>query len=107
MDEAAADSTSLKKVTTVGRLEHGEPFVTEVAGEQIVIFKTDNGYFALNNTCPHQGGPLGQGRVDENCVFCPWHGWEFDIESGEHIHGDDSVQTYEVVVEGEEVFLSI
>lgn len=58
--------------------------VVEVAGEEIAIFRLEDGYFALDNVCTHQGGPLGEGKVEEGCVYCPWHGHQFDIKTGEH-----------------------
>jgi nitrite reductase (NADH) small subunit len=56
-----------------------------VAGERIVaVFHTDEGYFALDGVCPHQGGPLGQGKITGCIVTCPWHGWQFDVRTGQH-----------------------
>ena len=65
----------------------------------------DGEYAALDNNCPHQGGPLGQGRVEDDCVYCPWHGWQFDVETGEHVQGEDTVGTYDVVVEDDGIFV--
>lgn len=103
MVDTGADDPSLHPVATVDEIEQGNSAVVEVDGEQIALFNLDGEYFALSNVCPHQGGPLGQGRVEDECVYCPWHGWQFDVETGQHVQGDDAVGTYEVVVDGDEI----
>ncbi|WP_336023350.1 Rieske (2Fe-2S) protein [Halobellus salinisoli] len=102
-----ADDTALHQVATVAELEPGTSTVVEVEGEQIALFHVDDEYFALSNVCPHQGGPLGQGRIEDDCVYCPWHGWQFDVETGEHVQGDDAVGTYDVVVEGDQIHVRV
>ena len=55
-----------------------------VAGDKIVaLFNVDGQFFALDGVCPHQGGPLGKGDLQGCIVTCPWHGWQFDVRSGE------------------------
>lgn len=55
-----------------------------VAGDRIVaLFNVDGEFFALDGVCPHQGGPLGKGDLQGCIVTCPWHGWQFDVTSGE------------------------
>ncbi|QCC49214.1 Rieske (2Fe-2S) protein [Halobellus limi] len=103
MTDTSAEESSLHRVASVGEIEAGESSVVDVDGEQVALFRIDDEYFALSNVCPHQGGPLGQGRVEDECVYCPWHGWQFDVESGEHVQGDDTVPTYDVVVEDGEI----
>ena len=75
------------------------PAVVEVDGATVAVFYADGDYFAVENTCPHQGGPLGEGKVEDGCVYCPWHGWQFDLASGEHVHGKATARTYDVRVE--------
>ena len=55
-------------------------------GQEIAIFNIDGEFYALENLCPHQGGPLGEGDIEDSCVTCPWHGWQFDIATGECIN---------------------
>ena len=56
-----------------------------VAGGRIVaLFNVDGSFFALDGICPHQGGPLGKGLLSGCIVTCPWHGWQFDVRSGQH-----------------------
>jgi nitrite reductase (NADH) small subunit len=48
----------------------------------ICIANVDGNYSAMDNVCPHRGGPLGQGMVEGGKVVCPWHGWEWDVKTG-------------------------
>ncbi len=50
---------------------------------QVAVFKTSHGIFALEDRCPHRGGPLSQGEIDGQFVFCPMHGWKIDLASGQ------------------------
>lgn len=107
MSDTAANEPSLHRVADVADVEAGSSTVVDVDGEQIALFNVDGEYHALSNVCPHQGGPLGQGRVEDECVYCPWHGWQFDVETGEHVQGDSTVETYDVVVEGDELYCRV
>ncbi len=56
-----------------------------VAGERIVaVYNVDGELFALDGVCPHQGGPLGRGALAGCVVTCPWHGWQFNVRTGQH-----------------------
>ncbi|MGD9849737.1 MAG: Rieske (2Fe-2S) protein [Nitrospirales bacterium] len=48
----------------------------------IALFNLNGEVHALDNTCPHAGGPLGEGTVEGDVVICPWHGWKFHIPTG-------------------------
>jgi nitrite reductase (NADH) small subunit len=55
-----------------------------VAGRVVALFNVDGQLYALDGVCPHQGGPLGKGTLQGPVVTCPWHGWQFDVRSGQH-----------------------
>jgi nitrite reductase (NADH) small subunit len=56
-----------------------------VADDRIVaLVHADGGWYALDGVCPHQGGPLGKGRIEGTVLTCPWHGWQFDVCSGQN-----------------------
>jgi nitrite reductase (NADH) small subunit len=56
-----------------------------VVGDQLLaIFNVDGQLFALDGVCPHQGGPLADGELTGCIVTCPWHGWQFDVRTGQH-----------------------
>jgi len=56
--------------------------IVSVRGERIAIFKYDGKVSALSNVCRHQNGPLGEGKIIDGCVTCPWHGYQYAPESG-------------------------
>jgi nitrite reductase/ring-hydroxylating ferredoxin subunit len=56
-----------------------------VAGDRIVaLFNVEGTFYALDGICPHQGGPLGKGSLSGCIVTCPWHGFQFDVTTGQH-----------------------
>lgn len=78
-----------------------------VAGDKIVaLFNVDGQFHALDGVCPHQGGPLGKGRLVGCIVTCPWHGWQFDVRTGLHQLNRVFVQPpFAVKVEGDSVLV--
>ena len=61
-------------------LEGGK--LVEVGGQKIAVFNMGGKYYAIENTCPHRGGPLAEGMVAGDEVICPWHGSRFNIKTG-------------------------
>lgn len=55
---------------------------------EVAVFNVGGAYYALENTCPHQGGPIADGWLEGAEVTCPWHGWCFDVRSGKMTLGD-------------------
>jgi nitrite reductase/ring-hydroxylating ferredoxin subunit len=104
-------------VARVEELPPGERRVVEVAGRSIGVFNVRGEYFALRNRCPHQGGPLCLGKTwglvtgdlpgqfefsrKGEILACPWHGWEFDMRTGQSWCDPQKlrVRAYEVTVE--------
>jgi nitrite reductase/ring-hydroxylating ferredoxin subunit len=77
-------------------------------GKQISIFKTQNGIHACDNRCPHEGYPLAEGSLGENCILtCNWHNWKFNLETGENLYGGDKLRTYPVRVIKNEIWLDL
>jgi nitrite reductase (NADH) small subunit len=75
----------------------------------IAVFRTvDDRVFALEDKCPHRGGPLSQGIVHDGCVTCPLHNWVISLESGEAQGADEGGTTaFPVRKEGETIFLQL
>ncbi len=55
----------------------------EIDGFRLAIFLYEGRVFVLDNTCPHAGGSLWEGDLDNQCVSCPWHAWTFSLETGQ------------------------
>lgn len=78
-------------------------------GPRMVCIARVNGELAaLDNVCIHRGGALGQGTVQDGKVICPWHGWGFDVKTGNIEHsGAPGVKVYAIHVDGESVFVEL
>lgn len=89
-------------------LADGKPHIVKLPkGKEIVLIREGSQVFALDNACPHEGGPLGEGKLEGCILSCPWHGWQFDIKTGASITcpGDDA-EKIAVKVVGDQVFLA-
>jgi nitrite reductase (NADH) small subunit len=96
------------KVATTGEIPSGSGMTVEVADKPIAVFNCAGTFYAIDDTCPHQGGPLGEGELDGTIVTCPWHEWRYDVRTG--VNTDDAackVQAYPVKVEGEDILVAV
>lgn len=72
------------------------------------VFNIGGVFHVLDGICPHAGGPLGKGSLCGNIVTCPWHGWQFDVSTGQHCLNQRLHQTrYEARIEGGKVVAEI
>lgn len=80
-----------------------------VADDRIVALYNIEGVFhALDGVCPHQGGPLGKGKLTGCVVTCPWHGWQFDVTTGQHqLNARLQQPRFAVRVEGDTVMVDL
>ncbi len=77
-------------------------------GKEVAIFCVGGRYFATDNLCPHEGGPLAEGNLEGDSVTCPWHGWQFDVVSGEGSNSYGlSLSTYRILTTDEGMFLEL
>ena len=96
------------KVATKSDIPPGTSKVVEVGGKTIAVFNCDGAFYAIENTCRHRGGPLGEGSLAGNTVTCPWHGWEYDVASGAcQTDPSITVQAFSVTVEGDDVLVAV
>jgi 3-phenylpropionate/trans-cinnamate dioxygenase ferredoxin component len=88
----------------VDELVAGEPRLLEVAGTRVVVARVGDAVYACADTCAHRGGPLSEGRLSGTRLACPWHGWQYDVRTGQCVfprHGG-GVAPYRVeIVDGE------
>lgn len=103
------DSNGRHPVGPAEDIPPGSATVIEVDGDPIAVIRANDGsFYALSNVCPHSGGPLGEGKVEDDSIYCPWHGYQFDLETGEHAQGlPMTAETYEVVIEDGDVYVSL
>jgi nitrite reductase/ring-hydroxylating ferredoxin subunit len=105
----------------------GQRVMIDVNGREVFVFEREGRYFAYENVCPHMGGPVGEGilmgkvevvlgpnketirerfSTTEIHLVCPWHGWEYDVETGECVAlRRYRLRRYEAVQRGDEVYV--
>ncbi len=98
----------LVKVASRSDIPPGQGKVVEAGGRTLAVFNCDGSFYAIDHTCQHRGGPLGEGSLSGKNVTCPWHGWEYDVTSGA-CSTDPSikVQKFDVKVEGDDILISV
>jgi nitrite reductase/ring-hydroxylating ferredoxin subunit len=96
------------KVARISELGVGACKSVEVNGKVIALFNLGGEVYALDNTCLHEGGPLGEGTLEGEVVTCPWHFWEFNVRTGEKV-GEPSLKvvTYPVQIEGDDIKVAV
>jgi nitrite reductase/ring-hydroxylating ferredoxin subunit/DMSO/TMAO reductase YedYZ heme-binding membrane subunit len=70
------------EVCKVDRIAEKCASIISLSGERVAVFRYDGKVSAISNVCQHQNGPLGEGRIIDGCVTCPWHGYQYQPESG-------------------------
>lgn len=99
---------TLTKVAKTSEIPSGTGKVVEAGGRAIAVFNCEGSFYAIDNTCVHRGGPLGEGSLSGTTVTCPWHGWEYDVSSGScHTNPAAKVQRFDVKVEGDDLLLAL
>ena len=86
--------------------ETGKEFA--VRGRIVALFNVAGTFYAMDGVCPHAGGPLGEGVLTGRVVTCPWHGWQFDVTSGQHcLNANLRHQAFPVRLEGSDVLIEL
>jgi nitrite reductase/ring-hydroxylating ferredoxin subunit len=75
--------------------------------ERIAVYKTAGKLFAVSNVCKHQNGPLGEGKIIDGCITCPWHGYQYLPHNGQSPPPfKEKVSTYDVKLEGPKIWVN-
>ncbi len=100
---------SFVKLTTQSELPAVNETKEFVCGDKEICIANINGaYSAMDNVCLHQGGPLGAGVILKGKVVCPWHGWEWDPQTGQAVHVPNAkVAVYPIKIENGDVMIEI
>ena len=102
------DGDGLVRVAGAGDIPPGEGRVIEADGRSVALFNVDGRYYAIDNVCPHRGGPLGEGGLDGSVVSCPWHAWRWDVRSGANVNNPAiRLGCYPVVEESGAIFVDL
>ncbi|MCI0428946.1 MAG: non-heme iron oxygenase ferredoxin subunit [Rhodospirillales bacterium] len=97
------------KVAKTNEIEPGQARLVNAKGKEIALFNIDGQFFALDNACTHEDGPLAEGEIWGHEVICPWHGSRFDIKSGEALGppANKAVARYGVRVTGTDIEVEV
>jgi nitrite reductase/ring-hydroxylating ferredoxin subunit len=99
----------LVKIADTKDLPSGRAAAFDVAGQRIAVFNVGGNFYAIDDTCPHSGGPLSEGEVEGEKVICPWHAAMFDLKTGDVLSPPafEGVRAYKVVVEGNDIKIEV
>lgn len=96
------------KVAQTSEIPTGEGRSFEVEGKTVAVFNVNGRFFAIDNTCVHRGGPLGEGYLENQVVTCPWHGWQYDVTTGQCAGNPAAkVPQYPLKVEGADILVGL
>jgi nitrite reductase/ring-hydroxylating ferredoxin subunit len=94
-------------VCTAAEIEEGRARIAILPdGDRVAVFRHEGAFSAISNACAHQNGPLGEGRILDCLVTCPWHGFQYDVRTGRSpAPFTEQVPTYRVKLEGGVIYV--
>ena len=96
------------KAAAVADLPPGTSRLVTLNGLDIALFNAGGKLCAIDNACPHRGGPLADGALSGTTVTCPWHAWEYDVTTGACLNNPAAkVRAYPVQVQGDDVLVML
>lgn len=105
-DKGLAEIKAWEFVCDVEEIEENRAKMVCIGTERIAIFKYGGLLSAVNNVCRHQGGPLGEGKIIDGCITCPWHGYQYQPADGQSPPPfKEKVETYGLKLEGNKVYV--
>ncbi len=108
MADCSQQETNWHKVVELDELEEGRVKTVTVDGQWLAITHYQGRYGALDNHCPHQGGPLGEGSIEKGWLRCPWHGYDYNPLDGTPPEGfDDSPTCFATEVRDDGVYVAL
>ncbi len=97
------------KIAQTSQLSPGTGKVVQAEGRSIALFNVEGTFYAIDNTCTHRGGPLGEGELKGDAVECPWHRAHFNVKTGAVLSAPapTGVRSFPVKVEGSDVLIEV
>ena len=96
------------RVASLGEIPIETGLEVTAGGRVIALFNVDGEVRAIDGICAHAGGPVAKGSLDGSIVTCPWHGWQYDVNTGTHcLTPAICQQPFRVTTEGDDVFVEI
>jgi len=95
-------------VARVDDIAPGGSKIVELPDRFVALFNVDGAIHAVDNSCPHSGGPLGKGELDGEIITCPWHMWSFNVRTGVcEINPEERIEVYPVRVRDGNVLIKV
>lgn len=115
-------------IAQTDELDDGERLLTEIEGREIAVFNVDGEYRAYTNWCVHQAGPVCEGTLtgtweaeydsenlevcmewcsEDEVLSCPWHGWEYDVNTGESLTSNARLLSHSIRIDGDDIIVSV
>jgi len=102
------DGRTFVRVAAVADVPPGTGAVVHADGRTLALFNVDGTFYALDNTCLHRGGPVGEGDLEGTIVTCPWHGFQYDVTTGRNVFDPEvGLENFPVRVDGDDVLVGI
>jgi nitrite reductase (NADH) small subunit len=97
------------RVARLEDLRADQPTLVEAEGTRIVLVRVSDTVYACDDTCSHHGGPLSEGRLSGTRLACPWHGWMYDVRTGDCMMPSRGtrVASYPVRVDGGDIWVEL
>jgi nitrite reductase/ring-hydroxylating ferredoxin subunit len=108
LNQTAVDERNWQPLMPLAELAPKAVKMVRIAGKQIAVFNTPDGIRACDNRCPHEGYPLSEGSLSQDCILtCNWHNWKFNLDTGDNLYGGDRLRTYPVEIRSNEIWVDI
>ena len=96
------------RVAKISEVPPGQGCVVQAGAKSLALFNVDGSYHVIDNTCPHRGGPMGDGELDGRLAICPWHGWRWDVTTGANANNPSvRIACYPTRIENGDVYVEL
>ena len=101
--------SSARRVASLDEVPAGQPKLVELDGTRIVLARVGSAVYACGDVCAHRGGPLGEGKLTGTRLACPWHGWMYDVRTGQCVFPGrgTTIPSYPVRLEADQVLVEL
>ncbi len=98
-----------RRVASLDEVPAGRPKLVELEGTRIVLARVGDAVYACGDVCGHRGGPLSEGKLTGSRLACPWHGWMYDVRTGQCLFPGRgvAVPVYPVSVDAEWIHVEL
>jgi nitrite reductase/ring-hydroxylating ferredoxin subunit len=110
LEHGKEDARVLRRIAVakVAEIPEGQRKIVQIDGFSIGVFHHQGAWYAVRNSCLHQGGPVATGTLEGDVLTCPWHGYQYDLRSGRLLADPDAeLDHYPVTVEGDTIYLDV